>query len=625
MKFSIFIAGILAIISSTANAGTAKQPNILWLITEDNSKHYLKLYDEAGAVMPNVERLAAQGLTFNNAFANSPVCSTARTTLATGIYGPRLGTYQHRGYQEVPLPDGFKTFNQTLRAAGYYTTNRAKTDYNFLNKNELWDESSGKASWRNKKPEQPFFHVQTFAITHEGKLHFKEGAIKNAATKHDPEKVTLAPIYPDTPTFRYTMARTLDNHRKADNQMGDVLKQLEQDGELENTFIFYFGDHGGVLPGSKGYLFERGLSVPLVVRVPENFKHLVAEDIRGDNIRVDGLVSFIDFAPTMLALAGLAPEKEMDGTSFLSPKITLKELNKRDTVFGHADRFDEKSDLVRSIRVGKYKYIRHYQPYYSDSLYAYYRYRQLAFKEWKQLHQAGKLTPEQASFFEMSGAESLYDVESDPYETNNLVKEQKHQATLLSLRKSLQQQVRKLPDLGFIPESIWLEESKGQAFDFAKQKQASIAELIDIADMQLKPYKQVEKKLKHYLEKGDEVQQVWALIGLSAFDKQASGNVAQVKAILANSASSLVKARAIEFLTLHNAIEPISALSQVIVEEKNPLTQVELLNIAAFIYEQTGKSFPLPATVTLKKPKRGSSTFKIDTWIYERWLYISQA
>ena len=182
MMFSLI--SIVASAKATVNDNKATstnikllKPNIIWLITEDNSKHYLKLYDESGAKMPTIEKLAQNGLIFDNASANTPVCSTARSTLATGLYGSRLGTMNHRSYRKVSMPKGFKPLSLLLTEAGYYTTNNVKTDYNFINEQALWSQSSNKANWRNREAEQPFFHVQTFAITHEGKLHFKKGAI----------------------------------------------------------------------------------------------------------------------------------------------------------------------------------------------------------------------------------------------------------------------------------------------------------------------------------------------------------------------------------------------------------------------------------------------------------------
>ena len=159
---------------------------------------------------------------------------------------------------------------------------------------------------------------------------------------------------------------------------------------LEDTFVFYFGDHGGVMPRSKGYAYESGLHVPLVVRIPANFKHLV-DHKRGD--RTDGFVSFIDFGPTVLNLAGIAPHKELDGQAFLGKGVSVVDLAKRDEVFGHADRFDEKIDMVRTYRKGRWKYIRNYQAYYADGLQNNYRYRQLAYDNWRDEYRAKRCAP----------------------------------------------------------------------------------------------------------------------------------------------------------------------------------------------------------------------------------------
>ena len=162
---------------------------------------------------PNIEALAAHGLTFNNAFSNAPVCSVARTTLATSCYGPRIGTQFHRRYKSVNLPDGLKMFSAYLKNAGYYTTNNAKTDYNANATSDTWDESSNKASWRNRPSKsQPFFHMESHKESHEGSLHFPKALIDSSAanaTKHDPKEMQLATYHPDTPTFRYTHARYL--------------------------------------------------------------------------------------------------------------------------------------------------------------------------------------------------------------------------------------------------------------------------------------------------------------------------------------------------------------------------------------------------------------------------------
>ncbi|MCP4447465.1 MAG: sulfatase-like hydrolase/transferase, partial [Myxococcales bacterium] len=175
--------------------------------------------------------------------------------------------------------------------------------------------------------------------------------------------------------------------------------------------VFYFGDHGGVLPRGKGYIYESGLHVPLVVRVPEKWQHLVD---RKNGSRAQGFVSFIDFGPTVLNLAGVKVPEQMDGMPFLGEGITAGEVDARDESFGYADRFDEKYEFIRSLRKGKYQYIRYFQPFLPDGLQNNYRYRMLAFTEWRDLYKAGKLSGPELQFFQSKPVEQLFDTEADP-------------------------------------------------------------------------------------------------------------------------------------------------------------------------------------------------------------------
>ncbi len=292
-------------------------------------------------------------------------------------------------------------------------------------------------------------------------------------TQTPTDKVQLNPYHPDTPTFRYTHARYHDRQTVIDGQIGAVVEKLEKDGLLEDTFIFVFGDHGGVLPRSKGYAYESGLHVPLVVRIPENFQHLAKHE-RGS--RTNGFVSFIDFGPTVLNLAGIPVPKVLDGTPFLGENICPNELAKRDTTFGYADRFDEKYDLVRTIRKGKYKYNRNYQGYYPDGLQNNYRYRMLAFEEWRQLYKQGnKLTDAQKQFFLTRPPEQLFDIENDPHEIHDLSKDPKHQQKLLELRGLLSQKVKAINDLSFYPENYMVNHTLNDGINYGVQHTKEIA------------------------------------------------------------------------------------------------------------------------------------------------------
>ncbi len=580
----MILLGVLSIaLLSASTARAAERPNLVWLVSEDNSKHFVRLFDPAGAAMPNVEALAEHGLVFEHAFSNAPVCSVARTTLATSCYAPRIGTQYHRRAERARLPEGVRMTPAILRQHGYYTANNSKTDYNAID-TDVWHESSKKATWRKRGKGQPFFYMQSFTTTHESSLHFNREAMNSTPTQADPQAVALQPIHPDTPTFRYTYARYHDRHAQVDAQIGKVVEQLEEDGLLEDTFIFYFGDHGGVLPGSKGYAWERGLHVPLVVRVPKNFRHLLGEGFGADYpLRVGGFVEFVDFGPTLLKLAGIKAPAGIDGEAFLGGGISLDDVNQRDEAFGYADRFDEKYDMVRTLRKGDYKYVRNYQPFNVDGLYNQYRYRSLAFQEWRGLYTQGKLNAVQAQFFEPRPAEQLFNLADDPYETKNLAGDPEHAEALKDLRKRLGDRVRGMPDLSFIPEPAMIQEGSPDFAELGRQEQEAIADTIDLADLQLTSYKQASPGIKRALA-GGEPQRYWGLIVASTFGKEATELTPTARRLAESDAHAIIRARAIEFLALTDAEADYPALLNAALDRcGTPMHSLLVLNTAALI------------------------------------------
>lgn len=585
------------------------RPNIVWIVSEDNSKHFLKLFDENGAAAPNIESLAAQGITFTRAFSNAPVCSVARTTLATGAYAPRLGTQFHRRAKPVTLPHDLRPLSATLRDAGYYTTNNAKEDYNFVKDPGVWDDSSKTADWRNRPdPEQPFFHMQSHAESHESSLHFDEKILETEKTTHDPAAVTLPPYFPDTPLFRYTFARYLDRMQVIDGIVGNTVARLKEDGLLEDTFVFYFGDHGGVLPRSKGYLYESGLHVPLVVRIPEKWKHLVNFK---PGSTTGGFVSFIDFAPTVLKLAGVEIPAPMDGVPFLGEGTTSEELANRDSTLAYADRFDEKIDLVRSLRIGDWKYIRNYQPYQPDGIQNNYRYQMAAYQEWRKLYDEGKLGSDQRQFFEARTPEMLFDLSRDPHEVRNLANDPAHQGTLLSMRSELRERLKALPDLGFIPENVLFDEAMADPVAYGKAHADEIARLIDTADLMLKPFAESEGDLKTALASDDPMVLSWALMVCSAFGTDASDLRDLVRPLLKEE-NPLVRLRTTEFLALIGETDPRHTIIDLVNQSTHPVEQLIALQSAALFHEHAPLSFPFEASAFTSISEEGEARRRID-------------
>ena len=587
MKSNLLTSLLVSLCSLPLQAGDAVQPerpNIVWLVTEDNSVHYLRLYTEGGAPMPNIERLAERGIVFNNAFANSPVCSTARSSIISGCYGPRVFTQYHRRSVKVPLPEGLNMFPWYLRQAGYYTTNNAKEDYNFIKGEGVWDESSGKASYRNRGEGQPFFHVQNYGNTHEGQLHFSREEMEQSPTVTSPADVPVFPIHPDTPLFRYTNAKYRALHMEVDRDMGKFIAQLEADGLMEDTIIFYYGDHGGVLPGSKGYIYERGLHVPMVVYVPEKWQGLIPDGASLGG-RVDGFLSFIDLGPTVLNLAGVEVPLQMDGHPFLGRGVELDELNSRDTVFSYADRFDEKYDFVRGLRKGKFKYMRNYQPFNVDGLQNNYRYKQLAYEEWRDHYKAGKLTPEQAQFFEPRPAEALYDLEADPFELHNLCGQPEHREVLKSMRQAMQGQVSSMPDLSFIPEPFLFKEAADNPVAYGQAQKERIGQLIRIADLSLKPFAKAQKGIDRALAATDPLKRYWGWVVCSSFGNEAAGYAESARVAAVSDPDNLVRMRAAEFLGLAGLDDPRPALTDCLSSARSFEEAALILNTITLLHD----------------------------------------
>ena len=588
---AVLLSGHLA----AAPAAGSDRPNIVWIMSEDNSKHYLRHFDNDGAPTPHIEALAQHGITFDRAFSNSPVCSVARTTLITSCYAPRVGTQFHRRSEFANLTGTLKMFPAYLREAGYYTTNNRKEDYNAVKSPDPWDDSSGTASWKNRPDDStPFFHVETHANSHESSLHFDVHAMQKP-TDTDPSSVSLQPYFPDTATFRYTRARYHDRIGVIDGIVGDVVQDLSEAGVLEDTFVFYFGDHGGVLPRSKGYAYESGLHVPLVVRMPQRFRHLVDRSLGS---RTGGFVGFVDFGPTVLNLAGVEPPSGIDGRAFLGPGVDSAEVDRRREAIGYADRFDEKYELVRTLRQGRWKYIRNFEAFLPDALQNNYRYRMLAYQQWREMYRAGELDSIQRQFFEPKPAELLFDLESDPHEVRNLSGDPQHRERLIAMRKQLTRRLKRWPDLSFIPEGVLV---RDDAFDhpvaYGRSHADRIGRLVDTANLALLPAEDALPRLRESLPADDPWIRYWAAIACSCLGDDVAELRRQISELL-DDPEPLVAARAAECMAVLGRAgvdvdDPRDVLYGAIRRAENEPAALQMLNTAVYMHDHTGGRYPI--------------------------------
>jgi len=439
-------AALLAQVPIKASETTrTERPNILWVSCEDTSPD-LGCYGDSYAVTPNLDRLATQGVRYTNVYSNAGVCAPARSGIITGMYPTTIGT-NHMRCKGVP-PAEVKCFSEYLRAAGYYCTNNSKTDYQFDAPVTAWDESSRKAHWRGRAKGQPFFAVMNFTISHESKNWPKKGE----KLTHDLVKATVPPYYPDTPVVRQNIARYYDNVTEMDEQAGQILKQLKEDGLTDDTIVWFWGDHGRGLPRAKRWIYDSGIRVPLIIRVPEKLRKLAMPNspgaLRPGTVNED-LIAFIDFAPTMLSLAGVKIPEHIQGKAFLGSQ----KAKPRDYVFAARDRMDEAYDLIRAVRDKRYKYIRNYMPHVTRGQDIEYMNRMPAMQEMRRLNAEGKLKGAQRQYFEPTKpVEELYDTLNDPHEVRNLANDPQYKDVLKRMREAHKDWVMETSDVGLIPE-----------------------------------------------------------------------------------------------------------------------------------------------------------------------------
>jgi uncharacterized sulfatase len=434
--------------STLAGAAAPVRPNVLWIVSEDINPQ-LGCYGDAYADTPNLDRFAARGLRYRNCWSTAPVCAPARTSLISGMYAPSTGAEHMRSMTR--LPEGFKMYPQFLREAGYYATNNAKEDYNLEKPPGVWDESSKKGHWRNRKPGQPFFAVFNLEITHESQIRTRPHKLV-----HDPASVRIPAYHPDTPEVRHDWAQYYDNITTMDRQAQALLEQLEKDRLAEDTIVFFYGDNGSGMPRSKRWPYNSGLNVPLIVHIPEKFRRLASKDYEPGAMS-GRLVGFIDLGPTLLSLAGVKPPDYLQGRAFLGEHQTP------DPEFNHGfrGRMDERYDMVRSVRDRRYIYIRNYMPHKIYGQHIAYMFETPTTQVWKKLYDEGKLNDAQKRFWETKPPEELYDLENDRDEVNNLAKSPGHQAILKRLRKAQQDHALAIRDVGFLPEDEIHTRSKG--------------------------------------------------------------------------------------------------------------------------------------------------------------------
>ena len=612
-NFSLLIFALLITFSFSSCKKQVPQelPNILWLVSEDNSP-LLGCYGDAFATTPNLDKLASEGFLYTHAYANAPVCAPTRNTIITGVYACSNGNQHMRSY--YPKSEIVKTYPEYLRQVGYYCTNNAKTDYNTnsIDPSKIWDESSKNAHYKNRSDGQPFFAVFNCGISHESSIH---KFIPNEKLRHSPEAVPLPPYHPATSEMKHDWAQYYDKVEDMDLWIGDKLKELDELGLVENTIVFYYGDHGGVLARSKRYVYETGTRVPFIVRIPEKYKYLFPA--KQPNSKVDRLVSFVDLLPTLLSISGIEIPEYLQGSAFLGKQKTADP----EYAYMFRGRMDERYDMCRAVRDQKFRYIRNYMPYRIYGQRLEYLWRAPSIGSWEQAFENGECNETQSIFWNTKPVEELYDTENDPWEVNNLAGNSEYINVLERMRAANKEWVTRINDTGFIPEADRVERAGETAmYDYVRNGNIDLQGIMNAAEIGTLGKIENIDKLKSYLKSDESAIRYWGATGLLILKNEAAPAIEELKAATADESANVVSMAAEALYNLGEKEIAKKALLRVL-KNPNEFARCHALNVIDCINEESPEMVDgvVNMIANAESNTRNKYDMRAAKWLIEKW------
>lgn len=460
-----FLYSVFFFLTFLISVAQETQPNVIWLVCEDQSPDFFPMYGDATVSLPNIEALAEDSIIYNNMHATTPVCAPARSAIITGMYPTTLGTHNMRAFNEgrstnqpslgIPsyspeFPDYIRPFTTYLRESGYYCTNSNKQDYNFKISADAWDQTcryckgAEKAAihWRNRDEKQAFFAVFNFQITHEAQIWHQQ----NLPLYVDPKRIDVPPYFPDDAVVRKDMAVNYSNLVRMDGEVGAIIDELKESGLYDDSYIFFYSDHGGPFPRHKRAIYNTGTKVPFMIKLPKS---------KNAGKTVDELLSFIDLAPTVLSIAQLPIPEHIQGVDILDVK-----RKERDYIVTASDRFDEQVDRIRAIQTKRYKLIKNFIPSKPHAIPVGYRENMPMMQQLNKLYASKSLNSIQEQWFSSPKAPfEFYDLKNDPFELNNLAGSDKYKRIIKKLHEALNEWIVETDDLGEVPESTIIKKS----------------------------------------------------------------------------------------------------------------------------------------------------------------------
>ncbi len=422
---AIIMAALLLATSFTAadTAEAAKKPNFIIMIADDVSWNDLGCYGHEKIKTPHLDKMAAEGLRFEQAFLTCSSCSPSRCSIMTGRYPHSTGA----GELHQPLPANRIVFAGLLKKAGYYTASAGKWHLgNAARKNFDRIEGgspSGCENWvkvlQERPKDQPFFLWLAAFDAHRG---YQKNAIKQPHTASDAK---VPPYLPDVLPVREDLAMYYDEISRLDQYAGKVFAELKRQGVDEDTFVLFMADNGRPFPRCKTTVYDSGVRTPFIIRWPGN--------VQPGSVSKQ-LVSSVDIAPTLLSLAGIKPGESFQGQSF-APILSGAAYLGRQYVYAEHNWHDYQA-FQRSVRGHKYLYIHNGLPKLpntppADAV------RSPSYKVMQELEAAGKLPAAQRDcFIAPRPVDELYDVQADPHNMKNLAADPRFAAELSRMKQA---------------------------------------------------------------------------------------------------------------------------------------------------------------------------------------------
>lgn len=427
------------------------RPHLVLFLSDDHGYLDSPVYGSRAVRTPTLEKLAASGLTFANAFSGAAICIPSRAIISSGLSSHRNGAIANGREMKA----GIKTLPAYLSEAGYRVAHFGKSHFLPASNYTQWEavrseirregglnhdlDTEAFEQWlasRDQADKRPLCLIVCCHSPH---------VIWEKNTEYDPAKTELPPSFVDTPETRVARANYYTDITKMDTQLGAIYSSVRK--HLGDSALFlYTSDNGAQWPFAKWNLYDAGIRLPMIGVWPGVIR---------PGSRTEAMISFTDILPTFIELAGGKPPNDIDGRSF-APVLSGNTRRHREVIFAShtADNNGQMNCYpMRAVRTDRYKYVRNLYPELSYQTHidrALGRDGKVAWDSWVAKAKTDPAAADTVRRYHQRPAEELYDIVADPHEMKNLAGLPAYAGTLKTLRSSVDNWMKEMDDRGEI-------------------------------------------------------------------------------------------------------------------------------------------------------------------------------